>query len=175
MKKCPHCWEKIQNSAKKCRFCWERLNKEFNKHEEIAGKSNNAEKNWIILKSKKIAIIPWIIFFILAFFSNYSKWFVEWILNWAISWIIIRYLSSLLCKVILKNETNFKWWQWVFYIIGWIFWIANILFWIVLSIIYSIKDKEMPYFNKNFHIRVYYRWIIAIIILLIWLFANLFF
>jgi len=57
MKKCPFCWEKIQNEAKKCRFCWERIKIKEEKKEDI--KEHHEEKqqinknHWHIKNSEK--------------------------------------------------------------------------------------------------------------------------
>lgn len=47
MKKCPYCWESIQNTAKKCRFCWEWLNEP-----KINTKSKTNIKSKLITGSK---------------------------------------------------------------------------------------------------------------------------
>jgi len=57
MKKCPFCWEKIQNEAKKCRFCWERIEMKDEMKEDI--KEHHEEKqqinknHWHIKNSEK--------------------------------------------------------------------------------------------------------------------------
>lgn len=172
MKKCPLCWEQIQNQAKKCRFCWEWINKETHNNKI---EHNESDEDEIKKISKKIAIIPAVLFFIIAFLVNYSKWFFEWLINWIISGIIIRYISFLLWKIIKKNELGFDRRQRILYIIWRIFWLLNIWFWIIISIVHAIKDRNIPYFSKIFHKRVYYRWIFMSIIICIWLIARIFF
>lgn len=72
-----------------------------------------------------------------------------WIIN-----ITIEVFMLTKKKVKSYLGVNFKWWQWIFYIIGWLAGATNVLFWIVMYVIYSSKEDEVKFFNPNFHRRV---------------------
>ena len=66
----------------------------------------------------------------------------------------------------IKNKVNFKWWQWIFYVIGWIAGFANLLFWLIMYMGHNYGD---PFFNKDFHRRVYIWGIVVAILLAIFI------
>ena len=67
---------------------------------------------------------------------------------------------------LLIDDQPLKWWQWIFYIIGWITGITNLVFWIIMYGLHEANNHGEPFFNKDFHQRVY-QWGWAITILLV--------
>jgi hypothetical protein len=53
------------------------------------------------------------------------------------------------------EEFPIKGWRLIFYLIGWILGALNVAFWLIMVILYGIKDTGKPFFNPNFHKRVF--------------------
>ncbi len=47
-------------------------------------------------------------------------------------------------------------WKWIFYVWGWLTGALNLTFWLMQVIFYFITDKGKPFFNDNFHKRVFW-------------------
>ncbi len=117
-------------------------------------------------KSVNVALIVAGICFFIAFIANWiEENFVYGLLNGVIGGLIIGGITFLISKSAIKNKINFKWWQWVFYIIGWVVGFANLLFWIIMYVAYLMHNYGDPFFSKDFHRRVYIWGIIITIIL----------
>lgn len=118
-------------------------------------------------KAFKISLIASGIFFLILFIVNWlEQSFFDGLLNGVIGGAIFGGVTFLISKSAIKNELHFKWWQWLFYLIGWLVGFANLLFWLIISGIYLANNYGEPFFNKDFHKRVYI-WGIIITILLI--------
>lgn len=53
------------------------------------------------------------------------------------------------------KKIEFKWWQWIFYVLGWVFGVGNLLFWMIMSGLHLTNNYGDPFFNNDFHRRVY--------------------
>ncbi|EKD44210.1 MAG: hypothetical protein ACD_71C00213G0005 [uncultured bacterium (gcode 4)] len=115
MKKCPFCWEEIQDSAKKCRFCWEWLNKQEEqiKHKLISEKSEkkNTDNQHLITKYKFINRLIKFLYLDRKRISwwQYFLWFIKIILlllpisllinlseYYSLAWNVVAYLSIII-------------------------------------------------------------------------------
>ena len=75
-------------------------------------------------------------------------------------------LSYFITNSAVKSEVSFKKrWQWAFYVFGWLSGVANILFWLIMLALHTVHNYGEPFFNKQFHRRVYVWGIVAAIIL----------
>jgi len=126
-------------------------------------------------KAMKVALIVAGICFSIAFITNWvEENFVEGLINGVVGGLIFGGITFLISKSAIKNKINFKWWQWIFYVIGWIAGFANLLFWIIMYAAYLMHNYGDPFFSKDFHRRVYV-WGIVITILMILVIPLVFF
>ena len=65
-----------------------------------------------------------------------------------------------------KKEFPISGWKWVPYILGWFFGAANLLFWLIMAILHIACNRKEPFFNKDFHRRVYI-WGLVVIVLIV--------
>ncbi|MBT5023025.1 hypothetical protein HOK51_05175 [Candidatus Woesearchaeota archaeon] len=118
-------------------------------------------------KALKVASIFAVIFFLIPFIVNWMEAnFIEGLTNGIVGGLIFGGIAFLISKSTIKNKVTFKWWQWIFYVLGWMFGFANLLFWLIMYGIHMSKNYGDPFFNKDFHRRVYI-WGIVITIIVI--------
>jgi len=118
-------------------------------------------------KAIKVALIVAGICFLIAFITNWMEQnFIEGITNGIVGGLIFGGITFPISKSAIKNKVNFKWWQWIFYVIGWIAGFANLLFWLIMYMGHNYGD---PFFNKDFHRRVYIWGIVVAILLAIFI------
>jgi hypothetical protein len=89
---------------------------------------------------------------------------------------IITLIITNVIKSVKENDKKFPitGWKWVFYILGWLFGFLNLLFWLIMYALHMANNYGDPFFNKDFHRRVYI-WGIVITILIISALVMVFF
>lgn len=63
-----------------------------------------------------------------------------------------------------EKEPVIKGWKWIFYIIGWLTGVLSPLFWMIMIALHLTKNYGEPFFNKDFHKRVFYWGIVMTVI-----------
>jgi hypothetical protein len=67
--------------------------------------------------------------------------------------LIVGSLSYFISSSTMKSKVEFKWWQWILYVIGWLFGVANLFFWLIM---FANFRNQRPFFGKKFHKGVYF-------------------
>lgn len=126
-------------------------------------------------KALKVASIFVIISFLFAFIINWMETnFVEGLTTGIIAGLTFGGFAFLVSKLAIKSKIQFNLWQWFFYVLGWMFGFANLLFWFIMYGTHMFKNYGEPFFNRDFHRRVYI-WGIAVTILLLSSLSLIFF
>lgn len=119
-------------------------------------------------KAVKIAFIVIVISFVFGVTINWlEKTLPEGYLSSLAGSLIFGLIAFFSSKSAIKNKVEFKWWQWIFYIMGWLAGFANLLFWLIMYGIHMACNYGDPFFSKDFHRRVYVWGIVITIILII--------
>ncbi len=126
-------------------------------------------------RALKVASIFAVVFFLFPFITNWIEVnFIEGLTNGIVGGLIFGGITFLISRSAIKNKVTFKLWQWAFYALGWLFGFANLLFWLIMCGIHMSKNYGNPFFNKDFHMRVYV-WGIVITIIILALVSLIFF
>jgi hypothetical protein len=87
-------------------------------------------------------------------------------------------VTFFIAKSAVKNKLKFRWWEWIFYVLGWIAGAGNLLFWLIMLGAHQLKNMGEPFFSKTFHKRVVIWGVVItavnVVLLLIALFIKFF-